>query len=279
MSYIVGHLSPDWDCITALWQLQRFGGLADAEIRLVNTGNPDPAVLAGAAAVVDTGLGPFDHHQLDDPNSTCAALLVWQHLIMNDQDLFYLQPLIDLIYAGDTGKSEAAQSHRVGIHALLSDEKASGSGDMGVIAYGYSILDSLAAHLKRAHEARQTLDQHTVYRSADGLLIALDKAPQGATHAAFEAGAKLVVWHNPMETTVAVGLNRAPESGIDCGALVAMTGAWLPLGSPVEREVRSWYKHEAGFYAGRGSPKAPDARPLAVPVAEIAQALDAVWRR
>src|SRR3972149_4062797 len=52
---IVSHVSPDWDAITSLWLLQRFGGFATAAIELVNTGKPDPEILAGAAVVVDTG--------------------------------------------------------------------------------------------------------------------------------------------------------------------------------------------------------------------------------
>lgn len=289
MTYIVGHVAPDWDCIAALWMLQRFGPFGDAEIKLVNTGTPDPAVLEGAGAVVDTGrqLDPqawrFDHHQLPgaEANETCAAQQVYFRLIFyrNEIDLGYLQPLIDLVFAGDTGKPEAAQSRQIGIHALLSAWKAARWPDEILITWGYEVLDDLAAHLLRAYEARQTLDAHTVYRSADGLLIALDKAPQGATQAAFEAGALLVVWHNPMEATVAVGLNRAPESGIHCGELAAMVGVAQPLGSPIETELRSWYKHPSGFFAGRGTPKAPDDRPLAVPVANLAAALDTAWGR
>jgi nanoRNase/pAp phosphatase (c-di-AMP/oligoRNAs hydrolase) len=33
MAYIVGHVSPDWDCIAALWLLQRFGGFEETRIR------------------------------------------------------------------------------------------------------------------------------------------------------------------------------------------------------------------------------------------------------
>jgi hypothetical protein len=226
---IVGHVSPDWDCIAALWLLQRFGGFADATIALVNTGAPDAAILADAAAVVDAGreLNPlrnrFDHHQLPgaEASECCAASLVFQWLkpLEDPTHLEYLAPLIGLIYAGDTGKSAANESRRIGIHALLSAWKARKVSDTALIAIGYDVLD-LAAHLLSQRHATATLDTHTVYRSADGLLIALDGAPQGATFAAFETGALLVVWHNPQPDTIGVGINRAPESGIDCGALI-----------------------------------------------------------
>lgn len=293
---IVSHVSPDWDAICSLWLLQRFGGFEDATIALVNTGNPDPDVLASAAAVVDTGrkLDPlhnrFDHHQLlgAEANDCCAASLVFQWLkpLDNPAHLEYLAPLIDLIYAGDTGKPAANPSRQLGIHALLSAWKARKVADTALIAIGYDVLDDLAAHLKRASEAAPSLDQHTVYRSADGLLIALDGAAQGATFAAFEAGAQLVVWYSPQEGTIAVGINRAPESGIDCGGLILgllndseCNVGPVEYGGPIYLELCTWYRHNSGFFAGRGTAKAPDTTPLRAPIVDIAAALDAAWRR
>jgi hypothetical protein len=289
MAYLVGHCSPDWDCIAALWLLQRFGGFADAEIKLVNTGQPDAAILVGAAAVVDTGreLDPlrnrFDHHHLPgtEANSCCAASLVFQWITSGRDDMEYLGPLVALICAGDTGSPAARESRVVGIHALLSAWKARGIiDDLHLIDRGYDVLDDLAEHLLRAQEARESLTQYTVYTSADGRLVALDQAGQGATHAAFEAGALLVVWHNPIPDvpTVAVGINRAPESGIDCGRLVK-AAMWNSAGMSVWEELSTWYRHNSGFFAGRGTPKAPDPRPLGVPLTEIAAALDAAWER
>ena len=40
--YLVTHTSPDWDAIGYLWLMRRWGGAERAEIRFVNTGNPDP---------------------------------------------------------------------------------------------------------------------------------------------------------------------------------------------------------------------------------------------
>lgn len=284
--YIVGHVAPDWDCITALWLLQRFGGFAEAEIKLVNTGTPDPEVLAGAVAVVDTGRvldipdHRFDHHQLDDPNSTCAAMQVYKRIVRVVPALAYLEPLIALIYAGDTGKPEAAQSRIVGIHAQLSAWKARGLADELLIAVGYDVLDDLAAHLLRQHEARQTLDAHTVYRSADGLLVALEQSSRAAVQAAHDAGARLVLWHRTFEHTETVELWRGGTGpDVDCGKVVRSAIADLVLLIDERDELSSWYLHSAGFYAGRGSDKAPDARPLRASAAILAAYLDAAWER
>jgi len=282
---IVGHVSPDWDCIVALWLLQRFGGFADAEIKLVNTGAPDSDVLTSAAAVVDTGRvydkynNRFDHHQFPGAtaNETCAAMQVYTHLLPG-ADLRHLKPLIELVLAGDTGNALANPSRQLGIHALLSAWKARRVSDDLLLMRGFDVLDDLAQRLLDQQEATASLDTHTVYRSADGLLIALDGAAQGATFAAFEVGALLVVWHSPSEATIAVGINRAPESGIDCGRVVAAAIQSTDQHGVVD-ELVTWFCHNSGFFAGRGTPKAPDATPLHAPIQTIAAALDAAWER
>lgn len=86
---IVTHKAVDLDAILGVWFLKRYGGLDDASIEFVNTGNPDPELLAKADAVVDTGgvFDPdnlrFDHHQLqgDESTSTCAAPQIWEYLV------------------------------------------------------------------------------------------------------------------------------------------------------------------------------------------------------
>lgn len=288
---IVSHVSPDWDAICSLWLLQRFGPFADAEITLVNTGAPDAELLANAAAVVDTGrvFDPrhwrFDHHQLSgaEANETCAAMQVYHRLIFyrNEIDLGYLDPLIALIYAGDTGKATAAQSRQVGIHALLSAKKAGGeSNDDMLLLWGYWILDDLAAHLKRAYDARESLAQFTVYTSADGLLVALDQSSRAAVNAAHDAGARLVLWHRSFAATETIELWRGGDGpDVDC-RIVVLTAIGDPtLPQDELDEMSSWYLHEAGFYAGRGSDKAPDPTPLQVRVAILAAYLDAAWSR
>ncbi len=86
---IVTHTAPDLDAILSVWLLKRYGNLDNADVVFVNTGNPDPDLLAKADAVVDTGkvYDPenlrFDHHQLpgDESTSTCAAYQVWEYLV------------------------------------------------------------------------------------------------------------------------------------------------------------------------------------------------------
>lgn len=300
MGTIVTHTSPDWDAIGAVWLLKRYGGMADADVAFVNTGAPDPAVLAGADAVVDTGreYDParlrFDHHHLPgaEANTTCATLQVFVHLTSGGaptHPLFFLNQIVALIYSGDTGKrTDGADWSRIeGIHALLSAQKARGRDDHRLLDFGFDLLDLLAEASQARYEAQRTLAQHTVYRSEDGLLMALLNAPQGATFAAHEAGARLVVFQSDSEATYARGVMRAGEwQEPHCGGLVlwVLNDSECGVG-PVEHggavfmELASWYRHEAGFFAGRGTQKAPCSEPMACAIEDIAAALDAAWAR
>jgi len=287
MTTIVTHVSPDFDAIGSVWLLKRHGGMADAAVLFVNTGNPDLDVLASADAVVDTGrvFSPatlrFDHHQLAGAaaNETCATLQVAQHLVLARPDVDFnpIWPLIDLIYAGDTGKPAANESRKIGMHALLSAKKASRAlYDHGLLAYGFELLDALASGLVAQDAARRSLEAHTVYTSDDGLVVALENAPQGATFAAHEAGARLVLFSSVLPgPSYARGIMRGGEGiDVDAGALVAA------IDDPaLDPELSTWYRHAAGFFAGKGTAKAPCADPMSVSIVDIARAIDAAWKR
>lgn len=293
---IVTHTSPDWDAIGAVWLLQRYGGMEGHEVAFVNTGNPDPAVLADAAAVVDTGreYDParlrFDHHQFPGraANDDSAALLVYADVVNPKGEYFYIEPLVMLIFQGDTGKPEANPSRMLGMHALLSARKLRKESDTALLEWGCAVLDDLAAHLKARYEARATLEQYTVYRSPDGLVRGLLGAPQGATFAAFEEGARLVLFASESDGSVACGVMRGGEGQEpDCGALVRgllndgeAEASWAPRwDTPEYAELARWFLHPAGFFAGRGTAKAPDPTPLTAYFADLCRLIDGAWKR
>ena len=297
MGYIITHTSPDWDAIGYAWLMQRYGGATDMDVRFVNTGAPDADLLASAYSVGDTGreYDParrrFDHHHLTgaEANATCATLQTAQWLVLSrpDVDLTPIWSIVDLIYAGDTGKPEANQSRAIGIHALLSAVKATRRfDDAGLLRFGYDILDLLADGLTARDIARRTLADHTVYTSADGLVVGLLNAPQGATFAAHEAGARLVVFASDLPgPTYARGIMRGGEGqDVHVGHLISWLcndyECGLPnITEPVYEEIATWYRHEAGFFAGKGTAKAPCAEPMQCGLIEVAAAIDSAWIR
>lgn len=283
MTTIVTHTSPDLDAITGVWLLQRYGGLGDAAVAFVNTGSPDPDVLAAAAAVVDTGrcYDPgrlrFDHHH--DPALPSAATLVWEALDSAGRPVAHLRPLVEVVNAHDLGQQspEAAMSRAQGLHAIYAGGRPEGD-DAGSLAWGYQLLDALDTTERRRAEGRALLDRHTAYRSGDGLLVALRDAPPTATAAAFERGARLVVFSNYAANTI--GVQRAMEwQQPHVGDLVALAETSLDTPDAVAAELASWYRHPAGFFAGRGTSKAPSSTPIGVDVTAVARALDARYER
>lgn len=75
---IVGHLSPDIDCLCAIWILRRWHDLEHAALRFVPSGqtldgappDSDPQILH-----VDTGRGRFDHHSSVDHSLSATELV------------------------------------------------------------------------------------------------------------------------------------------------------------------------------------------------------------
>lgn len=304
---IVTHVSPDFDAIASVWLLQRFGSMQDASVQYVNTGNPDAALLENATAVVDTGKKfitaqfRFDHHHLPghEANDTCATMQVWQYLVFAfaTPELLNLHPLIDLIFYGDTGRPEANPSRELGIHALLSAFKSTRPSDQAIMDYGFTILDALNSRLQAQAKARAELNEKTVYKSLDGLVIAIKHGSAGSSFAAYDEGARLVVFEGePIEVeggiTYPIGLMRGGEyQEPHCGELVEKiieicdyefasgTIGDFRFEASLKEELSRWFLHPAGFFAGRGTAKAPVFEPVTIDLVELAKMIDKAWSR
>jgi len=80
----------------------------------------------------------------------------------------------------------------------------------------------------------------------------------------------------------AIGVQRSAEwTSPNVGQLVEAAIAEMKalLGEAMVMELSSWFRHPAGFFAGRGTGKAPDPRPVEVDLEVVARLLDRVWRR
>jgi hypothetical protein len=295
---IVTHQSPDFDAVGAVWLLKRYNDMEDGFVEFVNTGNPSLNILNQAEAVVDTGkiydplILRFDHHQLPGKaaNETCATKQVYDYLLQKGRRIEHLYPLIELIFFDDTGqtKKDCFQTQQVGIHSVLkgfskTKQKDGTRSDYDTLEFGMSLLDCIDQNLKTISEARKSLEDHVVYRSKDNKLWALENASEDVSSAAFEQGADIVLFTSRARTdsgiSHGIGLWRSLScSEPDCGSLVDKllqngADAWI------KTEIRTWFKHPAGFYAGRGGLKAPCFEPVLVPQIELAQLFDAVWER
>jgi hypothetical protein len=285
---IITHTSPDWDAIGAAWLVQRFL-LPDAQIICADRETIEKCMSDRECAVVDCGgqYGPplyhFDHHHLpgEKANQTCATQQVFEWAART-QPIAYLAPIVDLIWAGDTGRNlyGADVSREVGLHALLAARKAAGWTDEALIEWGCQELDLLAGRLKRQSEAAAELNEKCVWQSNDGKVVAVECGEPRHSQAAFATGATLVVFRSdiPTEngTSYAIGVQRNQAAEFPhVGELLGASEF------NEETQADNWFRHPAGFMAGRGTGKAQrfDPVPEELTLEAVARAIDAAWER
>lgn len=292
---IVTHTAPDFDAIGAAWLLQRFGGLEDASIVFQPIATPNADVLRYATAVVDIGREydesrlRFDHHQFlgNEASQHSATSLVAEYLTKRGQLPSFLMPIIDLITDADGRNvlyASVKTSRKLGIHALLSAYKQFGMpllpndksirNDHDVLEFGYAILDMIGGRLDKIGRAK-TQYQYVARIISPGFCL-LHNAGREITQYAFEEEKMdLVLFVNEQPHTVTVGLQRHPESSLNCGDLVNMAEQLYPV---IISETSRWFRHQAGFFAGRGTDKSPDLTPLCVDLDILAHAINEVYR-
>ena len=302
MKTIVTHVNPDFDATTYVWLMRKYApGFEDAQINFMPFNDIDRPVLDAADSVGDMGglYDPlhwrFDHHQFEGraATGTCAAKMVWLQLMELGQDLYYLKPLMDEIHQGDL-----ARTPLVGIHSLMRGWKAAAKAagrllsDYEVLDYGFFILKPIAFWLEKKAADKAELTECVAWKSEDNLVWAIRGGEVGTSYAAYDEGARVVVFqgkptkldgaHGAQVITYPVGANRAPEwQDPHLGELIRniISGIDAPTYVRIKTELARWFCHNAGFFAGRGTGKAPDPEPLRVNLVEIAQAISIAWER
>jgi hypothetical protein len=139
MKRIVTHRAPDPDAIVAAWLAAEHLFPGNLVVVLFK-GRTQAVHTPGLAdCVVDVGnrYDPkklwFDHKPpaFGDRNATCATKLLWEHLLALGRDVRYLEPIVQVVFEGDTRKSSPAlrQSRRDGLHAAFGRAKRQAASD------------------------------------------------------------------------------------------------------------------------------------------------------
>jgi hypothetical protein len=125
---ILTHRAPDLDAIVSAWLAQQYLFEAEPEIAFVPR-TIDPArypndCLVDIGHTYDPLRFRFDHKPpaFPDRNQTCAAKLVWDHLLALGKPVAHLAPLVTVTFEGDTRRFSPAlkQSRLDGPHAELA---------------------------------------------------------------------------------------------------------------------------------------------------------------
>jgi hypothetical protein len=132
MKRIATHKKPDADALVATWLAARylFEG-EEAEVIFVSRGyavpaNPPPACVVDVGRACHPARLVFDHKPpaFPDRNQTCAARLLWEHLLSLRKPVHHLEPLIRVVHEGDRRpprKPSPAllRSRKEGLHAQV----------------------------------------------------------------------------------------------------------------------------------------------------------------
>lgn len=174
---IVTHHAPDLDAIASVWLLKRFDSqkYARAKVAFVNPG--DTISLEEAekefncqlheVTHVDTGLGEFDHHQMERASrEICAATLVFDYLkqvrpeIVNDLALVeMIKIIVDIDHFGEIYWPEAKENRFVfTLHELIhGHESIEPHDDDSQLHFGMKALDCAYAEMTNRLKAEEII--------------------------------------------------------------------------------------------------------------------------
>lgn len=244
---IVGHLAPDLDCITAIWILMRFGGAEEADLAFVPAGSTlDNSSLANTTRVlhVDTGGGPFDHHQFDD-DTLCAAELVRRRVAPDDP---VLGRMVEQVIRSDHAKLRRSEgSLFFNINDLISGYNALfPNRPQHVTMAMLPNLDAWYEHEARQLRLEQAYNRRIEFQTRWGRGIAMESEDGGSSRLAYREGAILYAYRD----------------GRGFSGVAAQSQSSVDLSSAYTKLLRvdpgaDWYLHPNRRLLLCGTPKSP----------------------
>jgi hypothetical protein len=229
MKTIVTHFSPDIDAITACWLIKRYlPGWNQAKIEFVAAGStldkeqPDinPKIIH-----VDTGMGKFDHHQVND--YTSASLLVFNYLVkknlVKDRSLAALKRMIDQINGFDhfsessfpdpTNDRYEFMLHKI-IEAGLKNKL---KDDFLITETIFNLLDVVFNIFFKKILAEDEINQGIVFESKWGKCLAVSGKNEEVVKLGLKSGFNLVIKKDPDAGYIRI--KTQPDKKFDLGPI------------------------------------------------------------
>lgn len=253
---IVGHLHPDLDCLAAMWMLQRWGNLAEAELQFVPAGttldnrpvDADPHIIH-----VDTGNGRFDHHMTADTSLSGSELV--RRVVAPDDPV--LERMVDTVTLLDHAHAEGGTAPTLldlieGLNLLHPDAPQT------VAAHSFVALDAWHARESKQSRLEVAFENRIEFDTPWGFGIAMESEDGGSSRLAFRAGAVLYIYRDGKRN---VGIIARSRSAVDL--------------TQVLRDIRridpdaDWYLHPSKRLLVCGTPKAPPRTPSHLSLDEL----------
>ena len=272
---VATHINPDLDAICAVWLLRSFDkDFENASVVFVPAGETykNQTVDSNPDIVhVDTGLGKFDHHQIND-ESISASQLVFNKLKSKNKDLEKNQALIRLIkvvvetdHFGECLWPKASADYYIfdAIHILNGLKIGGKLDDSGLIEFGAKCLDGIYNSLKLKIEAEEDIQNGVVFETKWGKGIGSETSNNEFIKEAQKQGFILALQKNPDNDFVR--MKARPDSGVDLTPIYDK----LKLKDP----EASWYLHISKRILLNGSTKNPTVKPSKLGLEEIIEIL------
>jgi len=272
---IVTHIFPDLDAITAVWLLKRFEAeFEEAEVKFVAAGmtyqgkaaDSDPEVVH-----LDTGLGRFDHHHLDE--RTCAAELVFNYLKQKKNITLKYQSagqrLIEIVKQIDHFEDffwpePADDRYDFGLHKLLDHLKLSGKlDDNQLVAEGMKLLDAVLFGLRQKIKAEKEIKEGKEFKTIWGRSLAVESQGGRVDKLGLQMGYQLVIRKEP--DTGFVMIKCQPKKELD------LTKADEALRKADAKA--DWFFHQSRHIILNGSRHNPKVKPSSLGLSELIEIL------
>jgi len=227
VKYLVTHIFPDLDAITACWLLKRNDYTFEkAQIKFVPAGitldkqkvDMDPEIVH-----VDTGLGRFDHHQIEE--RTCAAKLVFEYLKqekkIGKKKETALNRLIELVLQVDHfedffWEKPADDKYDLCLHHLFNYLKMSGRlNDRELVSQGFLLLDGLLFGLKEKIKAEEEIKEGIEFKTKWGRSIGMETKVNRVLKLAQKMGYTLILTKDPDKGFVAIKCQPKKELDLE----------------------------------------------------------------
>lgn len=258
---LITHANPDLDACGACWLFLKFADkqFEEAQLYFVNAGEEvsDETLKfkeleRDEVVHVDTGLGQFDHHQMDNKERDSATLRVYGYITRKYPDLGgdeALKRLVHFINENDHFAScywPEADNDR---YQFMLEEMIKGvrqsrqltdreTAEMYLIA-----LDGVYAGMKMKVKAEADLDAGQEFESGWGKGLAIDNKNDEVMKLAMKKGYQVVVRRNTDSGHIRI--KAVPDRGIDLTPLYDTLVKQDPFGT--------WYLHSSRAMLLNGS--------------------------
>lgn len=208
MKTLVTHISLDLDAASAAWLIKKYlPHWSKAEILFVPAGktlNDSAPDINPSVIHVDTGLGRFDHHQVD--NNSSATKLVFQYLLKHScikkQDIEALERIVEFVTLTDNFEevyfpNPTSDVYDFTLHQQVRGLKTMLRDDSKLVEFIFLLLDAELLFFKNKINAEQEIKKGLVLKTRFGKTLIMDSGNSEAIKLALKMGFSLVVQHEP----------------------------------------------------------------------------------